>query len=235
MLTRRHEHAALTLLELTVTLVILMAVAGLVVPLLTTTTDAAERRATLANMHKLRDILLGTPDRPGYLQDMQSVAVDSKHSAIPAANINGVPEYLHDLFLQPSSAPNFNIESKLGWRGPYLTNATGRFHAGLDPSFAAYVDIGLVDPPAVLDGWGNPIVIQWPSTGDPLETRAKYVRLVSAGPPTLPGLNGKLSVIDTLASELTPQDLTPNERGNDIVLFLRVSDPYAPDVLKAGP
>jgi len=225
MLLGRQRRAAFSLIELTVTLLILVAVAGLVIPQFATTSQAAERSATLVNMCKLRDILIGTPDRPGYLQDMQSMSV--------GANATGIPDFMHDLLIQPAAAVSFNVDSKLGWRGPYVANATGHFTAGLHASFAPY---GLPNAPAVRDGWGNPIVLQWPNTVDPLNVRAKYVRLISAGAPSLPGANGKVSVIETLDSVLLPEDLTPDKRGNDIVVFLRVSDPYAPDVFsKAGP
>ena len=66
---------------------------------------------------------------------------------------------------------------------------------------------GTTGDPAMLDAWGSPIIIQWP-TGD---TTGTYVRLVSAGP------NGK---IDTALT-----DLPASSRGDDVVLFLRQALP----------
>ena len=99
--------------------------------------------------------------------------------------------------------------------------ATGIFDlANLDASFGPY---GLQDEIAFLDGWGNPIILQWPTTADPLEVRAKSVRLISAGPPTKTSGSKLRGVIDTLATTLMP---TRDQRGNDLLMFLRTQDQY---------
>jgi type II secretory pathway pseudopilin PulG len=91
----------------------------------------------------------------------------------------------------------------------------GTYHADMGDRAAPgnfLARYGETGDPAVLDGWGNPIVLQVPQTpGTTEHDRTRHARLVSAGP------NG---VIDT-----DPGELMPNERGDDLVLFLWIADP----------
>ena len=78
-------------------------------------------------MTQLRDVLIGSPQRPGYLQDMQGVSV--------SGNATGIPDKLEDLYKLPTGAAVFDIDTRLGWHGPYLTNLTGKYDA-TKPSFS---------------------------------------------------------------------------------------------------
>ena len=150
------------------------------------------------------------------------------------SHATGMPNSLADLLYAPNGINGqpivFDPVSRRGWRGPYLVQATGRFKKDeLDESFHTY---GNPDDPVFVDGMGNPIILQWPNTLDPIETRAKFVRLVSAGLPTKLLLGKQVSAIDVLANKLMPTKATvampnlPDERGNDIILFIRVQDEY---------
>ena len=121
------------------------------------------------------------------------------------------------------------------------------YPSGFFPPLGSYT-YGSLGDPAFVDGWGNPIVLQWPVpqlTTDTVDVLAQYVRLVSAGVPTK-NVSGTLySVIDTLTNNpllnnpansaalpLTPSYPTPsmptlvNQRGNDLVLFILTQDLY---------
>jgi type II secretory pathway pseudopilin PulG len=208
--TMNRKRSALTLVELIVVIFILAVLAGLVVPMIGTTTEDAKLTTTLSSMKSLREAIVA------YHANMKGIEVQEGTEIIPGTT--GVPRRLLHLMTQPpivqDELKQYNPLTQRGWRGPYLASASGKFRATLHSSFAAY---GSLDSPAHLDGWGNPIVIQWPTTSDAVATRARYVRLVSAGPPT----SGEQSTIDTDAATLMP---TTAQRGNDIVLFIFVQD-----------
>lgn len=104
----------LTLLELVVVLTVLVVLSGIVLSrfggdgLRVRGPDgelrSGEEVVTLTNLQRLRDILVGTPDLPGYLQDVGSL-----------------PEDLDALITQPAGVPDFDRATRTGWNGPYLT------------------------------------------------------------------------------------------------------------------
>ena len=229
----------MTLAELVVVLVILVATAGLVVPLLSGVRGDARYSTTRASMQTLKNAIAA------YALDMKGVA--TYNAQFVMSNTTGVPNSLQDLIVQPQSGTSpgtavqsFNPLTRLGWRGPYLAGWTGTFTANLDQSFyptnSAY---GLLGGPAQLDGWGNPIVLQWPTASavvadypgtaqaSQFGIQAQYVRLVSAGPATVVG-NQDVYKIVTSNTLLMPTDLYPvaTYRGNNLVVFLSVPDPY---------
>jgi prepilin-type N-terminal cleavage/methylation domain-containing protein len=253
--TRRH---GLTLMELVVVLVILVALAGILVPLMTGVNSDAQYTTTKSTMAALRNAVMQ------YYQDMKGIPLNRP---IPGtaftSDSTGMPQTLKDLQIQPALTDTsansilFNPVSQRGWRGPYLLQATGTFQpqatapapgVSLDASFypggyppaAGSYFYGSPGDVAFLDAWGNPIVLQWPSVGssglaDPtqdLAQRILYVRLVSAGAPTQNSSGKTASVIDTLLAYLMPTRPTaafptlPNQRGNDIVLFILTQDQY---------
>lgn len=233
------RRAAFTLMELTVVIVVIAALAALVVSNIDHTRDAAELTAARATMQTVREAFTGSPAGPGYLSDM-------KH--LPGFSLAAVR--MHDL-LSSSSHPAFaafDIAANRGWRGPYLRNAQGvantnsarngafpaageRRFAG-DASFqergffydATSSHYGATGDLAAGDPWGNPIVVQTPpadafsgTTGE--AKRFRYARLVSAGP------DGVLATpADRLAGMLA--DGTTAARGDDLVLFLNRTDTY---------
>jgi prepilin-type N-terminal cleavage/methylation domain-containing protein len=171
-----------TLLELLVVLMIIAAMAGLVIPLVSASQDESFQQTTLVSLGRLREAINGTPERPGYYSDMRR---------LPAtiADLFSTPSYL------PAEEQSFDRNTRHGWHGPYIQNQSGTYSVD-----DAYGDPG---DPAVLDGWGTPIVIQVMSS-------IEYARLVSAGPNR---------VIDT--------PLSDNEavaRGDDLIVFLKRAD-----------
>ena len=150
---------------------------------------------------------------------------------VTGSSLNYGDVFLEDLYWNPAATSastvyttTFDPTIKLGWRGPYLTNSGGNFNLTslADGSFALYTRRPSTLTPQIVDAWDNPIILQWPSTGSASD--AMYIRLVSAGPPSKTTGAGAISSIDTPANVQMP---LPSQRGNDIVLFLRVADPYA--------
>lgn len=193
----RRSAAGLTLLELLVVLLLLVAIAGTVIGLLPSAVATAERDATAVSLRRVRQAIVGGEGQPGYRGDLR---------ALPAT--------IADLLRKPALAKDFDPLTGLGWRGPYLLVSSGTYTVGPGGFTVAY---GVTGDPALLDAWGNPIVLQYPTTVPDYtaDEKAKYVRLVSAGPD---------GVIDSPPSALTPADLTSALRDDDVVLFLEVPD-----------
>lgn len=194
----------LTLIELMAVVAILAILAGAMVPLVSRYAAQARTTAARASLAAVRDAIMGTPDKPGFLADT-----------------GRLPTSMAELFLQPTDVSNFNRDTGLGWRGPYLLNATGVY-----PVNDAY---GQKGDPALLDPWGQPIVLQIPnqtSSRTPTTATAadlRFARLVSGGP------NG---TIDTLQNATSIDVVSGNSfpypplalRHDDIVLFVQHSD-----------
>jgi type II secretory pathway pseudopilin PulG len=236
-----------------VVLVILIALAAIVVPLLSGSSTKAQEAATAASLKALRDAVLA------YYEDMKGVPVWTTGAGAPPGT-TGVPLTLRDLQIQPLDStgkpvPFYDPFTKRGWRGPYVLQSTGSFlpsstapspGTSLDTTFyppapAGYPNFPSANPPytlsflygnppqapnihgdlAFLDGWGNPIVLQWPQTGDPVDTRALYVRLVSAGALATNGGGNSASVITCPPALLLPPQ---NQRGNNLVQFILTQD-----------
>jgi prepilin-type N-terminal cleavage/methylation domain-containing protein len=188
------KRRGLTLLELIVVLLVLVALAGIAVPLIDRVisgpafqTPSGEKSAleiaSETTMLRIREAIMGAGGNPGYYGDMREL-----------------PEYMEDLFVRPAGAADFDPNTRLGWRGPYLLTATGTYPAN---------DIyGTKDAPAAIDAWGNPIVIQHPTSGD-----ADYARLVSAGPD---GVLNTPRTADAPSKEIC---------ADDVVEYLRIADP----------
>ncbi len=215
-----------------VVLVILVALAGISMPLFTGVRDEAIENATKASLHNLRDMIVVR-----YYNDMKGVAIVRNDVTTAGSttvdNDTGVPNSLRDLVIKPLGAPDYDPVSRLGWRGPYLQPTAGKFDfARLDVSFQPY---GVQDEVAFYDGWGFPVVLQWPSTTDNLSLRSQYVRLISAGQPKaiqVSGVPQLRSFIDTRRDSLMPtKPITSNlsladERGDDRIMFLLSQDLY---------
>lgn len=188
---------AFTLVELLVVLLILAAVAGVAVTMTAGQGQDAAQKATDVSLVRIREAILGGAEGPGYSSDRADGALPSK---------------IADLILNPAtgdSTQTWDPVTKLGWRGPYLRGQGVRYGGAFGPSY------GTNDDPALLDGWGRPIVLQIPTAmADPdLSDRLQHARLVSAGP------DGEL---DCDADVLLPSKAS---RDDDRVLFLQVPDP----------
>jgi prepilin-type N-terminal cleavage/methylation domain-containing protein len=217
--TKSSQPPGFTLLELVVVIVIIAALAGLVVSQVDRSREYAELTVARADLQTVSEAVGGSAAGAGYLRDMKYVP-----------GFQPVGLRVHDLF-SPSSYPSaatFELETKRGWRGPYLRSG-GLFPASGDRRFAGDATFlerkfyapdgssryGGVGDSCVKDPWGNPVVIQVPEavafTGAADEAkRMQYLRLVSAGPD---------GVLDTISN-----DATAAVRGDDLVLFPNRAD-----------
>lgn len=187
---------AFTLVEILVVLLILAAVAGVAVTMTSGQGQDAAQKATDVSLVRIREAILGGAEGPGYKSDRPD---------------GRLPATVADLLRMPAMDQAFDPVSKLGWRGPYLRQQ-GATYTVQGTFTIAY---GTTGDPAVLDGWGNPIVLQIPTSGADQDQNELNARLVSAGPD---------GVIQCAATSLTPADLDASGRGDDRVLFLSVAD-----------
>jgi type II secretory pathway pseudopilin PulG len=214
---KRHQLAiqkrvGLTLLELVIVVAILAIVAGFIIPSGAYLEKRAKYTAANASLAAIRDAIAGTADKPGYYSDTGQY-----------------PNTLQDLFVQPAGIPAFNRDTGRGWRGPYLLNATATYPAytngflgptssppyGITGNPANY---GTTGDSAIVDPWGNVIILQWPTSGTPAQNQA-FIRLISAGPD---------GIVETPQSDpgdpSEPYYPLPADRGDDIVLFINHAD-----------
>jgi prepilin-type N-terminal cleavage/methylation domain-containing protein len=184
--------AGLTLLELITVVAILAILAGFLVPVVSQFGAQGRDTATKSTLTEVRNAIMGTAQNPGYLSDTGQL-----------------PGTIKDLFVKPSAIAAFNPATNTGWHGPYIINATGNY-----PRTDAYGNAG---DPALFDVWGNPIVLQYPTTGATVAINNSFARLISAGP------NGALETPTDYAGTPYPPSST---RGDDIVLFINHADSY---------
>jgi prepilin-type N-terminal cleavage/methylation domain-containing protein len=133
-------------------------------------------------------------------------------SATFQTQMGNLPNTLRDLYIQPTGAAAYDPYMRRGWNGPYLQGAGTPYVVNAASGFSA--DYGAAGDPAPVDGWNRPMVLQYPNaaaTIDPNQ-RLLFARLVSAGPD---------GIIQTPESVLYP---TPQQRGDDLVVFLQRPD-----------
>lgn len=156
---KRHS-AGLTLIELLVVLMVLIAVAGIVIPNVTDLRfgfdgdrKTASQIATEKTLMEVRAAILGAEDKKGLWRDLGEREAD-------------LPQKIAELFVpRVGWSTDFDPNTRLGWRGPYVMDSGARH--GVNNIY------GNANDPAILDGWGRSIVIQSPT--------ALTIRLVSAG------------------------------------------------------
>lgn len=219
--------AGLTLIELVVVLVILVALAGLLVPLLGNFTKDSREQATRTTLANVARAIVGTG---GYEQAMR-FARDANGVAFGAAT--GLPwpgqdevdagranhPQLNYLFFAPvedatSLEPLLDYDpiSQTGWRGEWLDASAATSYDLVGLGAAGFLDrYGEQGDLAPLDGWGRPIIIQLPGASPAGRPNA---RLVSAGPDR---------ILDTPPDVPTPTLL---EKSDDLVLYLFREDPF---------
>jgi len=166
-----HHHRAdrrfasgLTLIELLVVLVILAALAGVVLPHMNdlrigpfgSRGKSPQEIVTETTLLRVRAAIMGDESMPGLWQDLGGKETE-------------LPQTIAELFAPPAGwTDSFDPNTRLGWRGPYIQPTGAQLGDQL-----ADLGYGDRDDPAILDGWGRPIVIQDPGT--------LQIRLLSAG------------------------------------------------------
>jgi type II secretory pathway pseudopilin PulG len=221
--------SGMTLLEITVVLLVLIALAGLVVPYVGGTGSAAMCKATDATLQAVKQAIMGGAAGPGYYADTlgsyPSDRGDTDYNLkylFVAGDGNGADPV--------ADWPDYSPKTGVGWRGPYLL--TGRVINGpLNASFGTvfnpdtpattayvHVDITTDTGSQVFDGWHRPIILQIPYFDN--APQPDYARLVSAGPGS--GLKSDEAAIDITIQSRGDKD---SYRGDDRVLFLKIPDP----------
>ena len=197
---------ALTLAELVIVLAILTMVSAMVLPMAGSHVADSRGIVTRQNLTRLRDVIAET-----YWQDSGRKLPRPGEVGLAAGRVD-YPQ-LRYLFVNPSASPetatvDFDPAYRLGWRGPYLVGSNDSLYT-LNASAGFTNAYGENGDPAVLDGWGNPIVIQNPGQ---LSDGRQDVRLVSAGPD---------GILNTPPVTFT-DSLTSAVIGDDVILSFQV-------------
>lgn len=200
----RSLRRGLTLVELVVVLVILVALGSMVIPHADTAAEQARTDATNETLRRLRDVIVNQymPDNKGSVFNSTTFLgatgdATMNYDGMPRLGSINMPPQLVGLFLNPG-VQSYNTTTHFGWHGPYLTSGTAVYPGG-NPgtaaargffnasAFGTAAAAGLTTTsgstyagdPTVLDGWGNPIVIV------PIfdtSYNQYYYALISAGP-----------------------------------------------------
>lgn len=197
-----------TLVELVVVLTILVVVAGLVTVSVGGVAASSREDVTKIAFANIRAAIFGERGQ-GYYSDVRAM-----------------PTRIADLFRRrldpPPIVPVFDVATRIGWRGPYLSPQHGSYVIDVtddptdpDDRYGFTADYGANDEPVPLDAWQRPIVLQIPEVDgnaghSPDEMR--HARLVSAG---------DNSGIDTPRNALYP---SLAQRVDDLVFYLNVID-----------
>jgi type II secretory pathway pseudopilin PulG len=234
MMKRFHKtmQSGMTLMEITVVLLILIALAGMVVPYVGGTGGAAMCKATDATLQAVKQAIMGGKAGPGYYADtLGAYPKASQPSTDTAYNL----KYL----FEQGSWDEYNPKTGVGWHGPYLStgglvneillhDSFGTVFDSSSPEASAipahvHVNITTDSGSQVFDAWHRPIVLQIPYYDDDDEGphdadyHPENARLVSAGPGS--GLRSYEAAIDT-----TIQSKDASNRDDDRVLFLNGPD-----------
>ena len=221
------KRRGLTLLELLVVLAILIALATLVTPVISTLGRKSQQVSTRENLLRLQELILNR-----YIPDMGELP---RPSTITADRLDH-PQ-LRYLFINPDTediakTTGATILSSRRWQGPYLTHGGARYAINANTNFTSLYGLGDVvtsgnytrnGDPAVFDAWARPIVIQEPPGNvtipvngtDTTVAGKTCARLVSAG------ANGILDTDYTIGMP------TATQRGDDILVFLYRHDLYS--------
>ncbi|MEZ6094006.1 MAG: hypothetical protein R3C03_07170 [Pirellulaceae bacterium] len=198
----------LSLLELLVVLVIVTATALIVIPTLSVRIDTPTKNAaspdevvTQHTLTVLRDAMVG---EDGVMENLAHKPEALPHQITELLDAEA-PEHVQK---STPELAHYDPMIGIGWRGPYLI-PTGRNELGL---------------PTVVDGWGNEVKLQidFDEDGEINQTESQYARVVSSGPNGLFETPGDLSNMKPGRDSV--RELTMEECGDDVVLFLRTPD-----------
>ena len=221
----------MTLLELTVVLLVLIALAGLVMPYVGGIGSTAMCQTTDATMQTVKEAIMGGKGGAGFYGDMLG--------KYPKATKSTTADYsLTHLFSAPTDASwgsmvSYNAKTGVGWRGPYLMSGTTlSVPTGSHFITAAYAHAQDNGQSGVNDAWGRPLVLQVPNqtscdnlTGRTGTKVGECVRLVSAGPGS--GLGVSDADIDTPIDDdsSTASTIEARRSNDDRMLYLRIPMP----------
>lgn len=199
------KQIGVTLIELTVVLLVLVALAGIVIPYIDGTSSAALCNATDVTMQNIKKVIM----ERYYLDTLGKFPQDLD---VLASNTTSPPEYnLYYLFANKNFSRTrihkpFDPETQIGWRGAYLQNGV-QLSDNPSSSFQDNTKVHnsiIAGQTQVLDGWGRPIIIQVDTT----DANNPIAKLVSAGINT---------DIDTKLTEIRTND--------DRILYLNAPTP----------
>lgn len=221
----------MTLLELTVVLLVLIALASLAIPYVSGTSRMAPCQTTDATLQAVKKAIMGGSIGAGFYSN--TLGYYPKATKSTTADFN-----LFYLLTNPGTPPawnNYNPKTGVGWNGPYLAGGIVP-DSRIDSSFASV--IGEVYNPATntsgkvhtiinnstnqqtMDAWFRPIVIQVPYDTVSSTYQLDNARIVSAGL----GLGMKAG--DATINTAIHNNPTASDRGDDRVLFLFKPDPF---------
>ncbi len=190
------KQAGMTLIEISVVLLILVALAGLALPYVSGISSSSLCKATDMTLSNTKKAI------------MEGFYIDTL-GYFPKATKSTTADFNLTYLLEDSAAVwgAFNPETRLGWNGPYLDlgrklTADNLTSTTLTNTSSGFVHVALTTSNfAVFDGWNHPIILQKHSTDD--------FRLVSAG------FNGDLEtkITDTVIG------------GDDRVLYVNKPSP----------
>ncbi|WP_198242992.1 hypothetical protein [methane-oxidizing endosymbiont of Gigantopelta aegis] len=247
----------MTLLELTIVLLVLVALAGLTIPYVSGTGQMARCQATDATMRAIKEAIMGGASGPGFYGDL--LGYYPKKTKGTAADYD-----LHYLFTRydvgasASDWSKYNPKTAVGWRGPYLdqgrslkADVLNKLNSTFDDTNYVHIGLKLYDGADadttktvqeaeklvhIMDAWNRPIILQIPYDTYTSTYTLEYARLVSAGPGS--GMKPGDAKIDTHIQYNSNQtNSCPDtnisktfdacDRKDDRVLYLKHPDPYA--------
>jgi len=196
---------ALTLMEMLIVVSVLSVLATLVLPSVGNFLGESRGDITQQSLTRLRDVIAQTywQDANGNLPQ-PNLSVSTSRSNSPQ---------LRYLFVNPATEDTtvtYNPATRLGWRGPYLVANNGSVYT-INTATNFTEQYGENGDPTVLDGWGNPIVIQHPGL---VADGGQDVRLVSAGPNGIVNIDSTTPTATLLA--------TPSLAGDDVYIYFEV-------------
>ena len=216
---RQNKQAGMTLIELTVVLLVLVALAGLAIPYVSGTSRKALCDATDVSMANIKRVIM----ERYYLDTLGYAPKDSK-------DLDDYTDYSLDyLFTKPGEWSVFDPDSQVGWRGPYLQGGLvldASDISSLQSNFKSttYVNKALAtSQKVVLDGWGRPFILQVPAVADcktllglsDNPEKGYCARLVSAGFGSGIGMGN---------ADLETK-ITEHRKGGDRILYLNAPTP----------
>lgn len=184
--TARRIRSGLTLVELMIVLIVLVALAGILTPLVSTTIEDSAEGTTRASLVAVRDAVMR------QWLDTKYVSLPGSGGAPPTIASEAERFQVRWLFDSPvsgSPVSDFDPDTRVGWNGPYLAQFTGRYT--IDATRNLVATYGAANDPAILDSFtGTPVVIQVVGSSSPYD-----IRVVSAG------LDGVIDIDPTDATE----------------------------------